>query len=774
VAVDSAGNIFFTEIFGPNRVRKITPEGIVASVAGGTGTGSSGDGGSATAASLYNPYGVAVDSGGNIFIADTGNNRIRKVTPQGIISTFAGTGVAGFSGDGGPATSAAFDSPRGLAVDSTGNLLIADVYNNRIRKVTPAGIITTVAGGAGFSLTTSGDGGAATSAYLSLPTAVATDSAGNLYIAETYNYRVRKVAPNGIISTIAGNGLSRSNSLQGFGGDGGPATSAVFDTPSGIAVDSAGTVYIADTMNQRIRRISTDGTITTIAGTGTATFGGDDGSAAAAQLRQPTGLVVDASGNLLVADMLNQRIRKITFAQPGAFSISDRGGSLSSSSGTAASLTTGYAALQPESGRTTPMGLAIFGLRQNNVLVSEATVPAIDLLQNGRIYAEIGGSVTTGLAIANPGSQAATIDFTFRDVAGNIVRTGSTSLAARNQIAKFLDQDPFLSGTFTQGTFSFTSTTPVSVVALRGFNNERTPSEFLVTTLPVVDVSAIAATGTQVVPHFAVGQGWATQLLLVNPSSNTQTGSIEFRNASGQAISVNISGQPTQSSSYSVAPASSQSILIGASSSALDSGSVRIVPSGGGTAPVPLIVFSYRPGAITVAEAGVPVAMGASFRTYVETSSTPPIFSGVAVANATDTAGTITLSLSGLDGVVTTTSTPIALPAGGQVRGFLSDFFPTLTGAFQGVLRVTSDVSRISVVALRARTNERGDFLITTTQPSEENALPVSTPRYFAHIVDSGGYTTQFILFSGRSGETTSGNLSLMSPSGSTLNWSMR
>jgi trimeric autotransporter adhesin len=246
VAADSAGNIYVADSEN-NMVAKVASNGALTVVAGDHGVGFGGDGGLAVNAQLYSPGGLTVDSAGNLYIAVT--DRIRKVTPAGIISTVAGNGQGGFSGDGGLATSAQLYGPGGgaLAVDSGGNLYIADAGNNRIRKVTPEGIITTAAGNGqpGFS----GDGGPAASAQLKGPYGVAVDPAGNLYIGDTGNNRIRKVTPGRTISTVAGNGQFGSS------GDGGPATAAQFDSPWGLALDMAGNLYIADVGNNRIRRL---------------------------------------------------------------------------------------------------------------------------------------------------------------------------------------------------------------------------------------------------------------------------------------------------------------------------------------------------------------------------------------------------------------------------------------------------------------------------------------------------------------------------------------
>jgi PKD repeat protein len=304
VTVDAQGNVFVADTSN-NRIRKISG-GIITTIAGTGTAGFAGDGGQATSAQLNVPGGVAVDAQGNVYIADEDNHRVRKIS-GGIITTIAGNGVAGYSGDGGQATSAQLNFPHGVTVDAQGNVFIVDTDNNRVRKVDSAGNITTVAGNgtAGFA----GDGGQATSAELNFPRQVAVDAQGNLYIADTVNHRVRKVS-GGIITTFAGNGVA------GFSGDGGQATSAQLNFPRGVALDGAGNLYISED-NSRIRKVS-GGIITTIAGTGVAGFSGDGGQATSAQLNFPWGLSVDASGNLYIGDESNHRVREIQNKQPTA------------------------------------------------------------------------------------------------------------------------------------------------------------------------------------------------------------------------------------------------------------------------------------------------------------------------------------------------------------------------------------------------------------------------------------------------------------------------
>ena len=263
-----------------------------------------GDGGPAVQAHLYEPSGVAADEAGNIYIADWDNHRIRKVDTAGIITTVAGNGVRGFSGDGGPAVQAQLEEPFGVAADGTGNIYIADTSNHRVRKVNAAGIITTVAGNGvrGFS----GDGGPAAQAQLEEPFGVAADRAGNIYITDTFNHRVRKVDTAGVISTVAGNGV------EGFSGDGGPAVQAQLDEPFGVAADRAGNIYIADRRNHRIRKVDAAGVISTLAGTGVEGFSGDGGPAVQARLDYPHGVAADQADNIYIADWGNDRIRRLT------------------------------------------------------------------------------------------------------------------------------------------------------------------------------------------------------------------------------------------------------------------------------------------------------------------------------------------------------------------------------------------------------------------------------------------------------------------------------
>ncbi len=323
VAIDSSGNIYIAT-YADNRIRKVDSKGNISTFAGNSGYGFAGDGGPALSAQLAAPRGICLDSGGNLYLADRWNNRVRKIAGNNI-STIAGNGLANFGGDGGPASSAQLSYPDGVAVDNAGNVYISDLLNNRVRMVTSTGTISTFAGNGvpGFG----GDGGAAAGAQLNQPAGLAVDSSGNLYIADSNNAVIRKVTPQGVISTVAGTG-----GTEGYSGDGGAATKATLMAPLGVALDGAGNLYIADYYGW-IREVNAStGVITTLAGNGSNGYTGDGGPATAAQFYNPIAVAVDSSGNVYVADSGNGAVRMIangtisTIAGNGTLSYTGDGG----------------------------------------------------------------------------------------------------------------------------------------------------------------------------------------------------------------------------------------------------------------------------------------------------------------------------------------------------------------------------------------------------------------------------------------------------------------
>ena len=288
VAVDSSGNVYVADSVN-HRIRKISPAGGVTTLAGSSAGNNNGTG---TAAQFNFPFGVAVDSSGNVSVADYSNQRIRKISHAGVVTTFAGSSP-GYVDDTG--TAAKFYNPVGVAVDSSGHVYVADTFNHRIRKISPTGVVSTLAGSSsGYA------DGTGTAAQFDDPFGVAVDSSGHVYVADKDNHRIRKIDPTGVVSTLAG---SSSGYADGTG------TAAQFDDPRGVAVDSSGNVYVADKDNHRIRKISPTGVVATFAGS---SQGYMDGTRTAAQFNFPFGVAVDSSGYLYVGDTSNHRIRKIS------------------------------------------------------------------------------------------------------------------------------------------------------------------------------------------------------------------------------------------------------------------------------------------------------------------------------------------------------------------------------------------------------------------------------------------------------------------------------
>jgi sugar lactone lactonase YvrE len=306
LARDAAGNFYIAD-YTNKRVRKVDPAGIITTFAGNGTAVSGGDGGPATAAGINGPTGIVV-FGTDVYIAEVQASKVRKVDASGIITTYAGNGTTGFSGDGGPATIANISTPNGLGVDNLGNIYIPDQGTNHIRKVNTSGIISTIAGTgvAGYT----GDGGPATLATMRLPNDVTVDAFGNVFFVDFLNNAIRKIDPSGIITTYAGTGVA------GYSGDGGPATAAQMKGPGGVLTDAAGNLYIGVADNHAVRVVNTSGIINTIAGTGSPGFSGDGGAPAMAMLNRPNKVALDPMGNVYVGDMNNNRVRKIMCLPP--------------------------------------------------------------------------------------------------------------------------------------------------------------------------------------------------------------------------------------------------------------------------------------------------------------------------------------------------------------------------------------------------------------------------------------------------------------------------
>jgi hypothetical protein len=459
------------------------------------------------------------------------------------------------------------------------------------------------------------------------------------------------------------------------------------------------------------------------------------------------------------------------------FSISDRGGATFTTAGDRSSLAVGYARMTSTSG-TTPSGVAVYGLRQSGVLVSETGVAATLPMQSVRVFAEESTNVHTGVAIANPNNVTATINFSFTDAAGSNFGASSFVILANSQMARFLYESPFNSGTSLQGTVTITSSVPVGITALRGLINAR--GEFLITTLPVVDTTATIPGPLSVLSHFADGAGWKTQVVLVNNSdTTTKTGTVVFFNqgvtfGSANPVSMTVNGQGGLSFNYSIPPRGAVKLATSGLGTTLVVGSVRINADPNQSMPSAIGIFSYPQVNVTVSEAGVPAIAGtASLRLFAETSSAGntagTIQTGIAVSNLGSGSASVNFRLYRLDGSDTGLTASKQVAGNGQVAAFFHELFPTVTLPFQGVVQISSTGPDISAVGLRARYNERGDFLITTTPPTRETATASAAEVVFPHIVDSDGYTTQFIIYSGVSGQTSAGSINLVTQSGGAL-----
>ena len=461
----------------------------------------------------------------------------------------------------------------------------------------------------------------------------------------------------------------------------------------------------------------------------------------------------------------------VSFAQTSAtFAIKDGGGMSFQTDGAAsAALAVGYAKVSTDPGAQPPSGLAIIDFRENNLLVNEAGVPASGVITSGRIYAEISSTVNTGIAIANPTNQTATITFFFSDSSGDF-GPNATTIPPNGHIATFLNQAPFNGRSSLTGTFTFSSNIPVSVLAMRGRVNER--GEFLLTTLPVTDLSAPPSAAPIIFPHFAAGGGATTQIVLVNPTDAMLTGGLEFRDPSGQ-----VTNPFNNDLTYTIPPRSSFEMQISLASSQLVTGSLRVIPAANTTTPTGLSIFSFQSNGVTVSEAGVSAASpGSAFRVFVESTGdfdhaeAGSMRTGLAIANTSPQATTVVVEVKNLDGNTGLIGT-LSIPGNGQKSLFVNQIsgIQTLLTPFRGMLKLTS-FAPITIVGIRARYNERNDFLISTTPPGDEGVPPPASGLYFPQFADAGGYSTQFVLFSAQPGQRPSGTLQLVPQASGAVN----
>ena len=738
MATDGAGNLYIADS-GNRRIRKVDSSGTINTVAG-TGEGRfGGDGGPAVNAELGRSYGVAVDGAGNLYIADRSYHQIRKVDSSGTITTIAGTGESGFGGDGGPAVQARLSYPHDVAADRAGNVYIADEDNHRIRKVDTSGIITTAAGSerGGFG----GDGGPAVQARLDAPYGVAVDGEGNLYIAEWGGDRIRKVDTSGIITTVAGTGEG------GPSGDGGPATSARLFTPSGVAVDSAGNLYIADAGNNRIRKVDTSGIITTVAGSDRGGFSGDGGPATSARLYIPSDVAVDGAGNLYIADAGNKRIRVVkskslltgeqtyyfphlavgaswqttitlinysteevscrtdflsdqgtpllvSFSSLGAVDsrtdVLPPGGSVHEETdvGLSAPLASGWA----KAACTGPVKASLL-FRQHDSAgapvaeagVNATSVPAIRFVT----FAEQApGRTGTGVAYANPSNTEAVVTFMAKDAAGQTLASEDLTVSPGGHGAQNM-ASLFGLGSFT-GSLEITSTEPIVTLSL---NAEAAP---VFSSLPPgeLDPSAQGAT-TYYFPHLAVGASWQTTITYINYSSREVSCETEFLSDHGTPLPVSFPGRGMLMDRTDVLPPGGSvheetDVDLGA----------PLVPGwakAACTGPVKasLLFRQYDSEGAPVAEAGVNAAAvpATRFVTFAEQAE-GKTGTGVAYANPSDTAAHVTFTAKDTAGQTLASEVRTLLPEGhdAHVMAGLFDFTN-----FTGSLEITSTAPIVSL-----------------------------------------------------------------------------
>ena len=435
------------------------------------------------------------------------------------------------------------------------------------------------------------------------------------------------------------------------------------------------------------------------------------------------------------------------------FDILDRGTATFTTGGQADAPRTGYGLIRADSGMATPSGIALFQFRDSEgVLITEASVPAAAPVRQGRIFAEVGDSVNTAVAFVNPNRQPVDISFYLTDTAGSRTAQGSFTLEAFRHLAGLLSAPPFeVAGVV--GTFSFQASAPVAVIALRGVTNQA--GEWLGTTLPVTPLlpppspSPFPGTSTDplVFPHFADGQGWGTQVILVNPTRQPIAGTLEFLGPDAAPLTVTLGdGRMGASFPYSIAAHSAWRVVTANPADRTASGSVRATPASGlprVAAPSGLLVYSFTDGGKTVSHVGVPaLPSSTAFRIPIAASGQPgqpgSIRTVLAVANTADAETQVSLEITRPDGSLLLPPASLALPPGGQTSRLLDQVFDLPEDFSSGLLRVSASNGEVSVVALRFRVNQRGELKTTSIWPQDESAPATSQDRYFAHLATQG------------------------------------
>jgi hypothetical protein len=487
----------------------------------------------------------------------------------------------------------------------------------------------------------------------------------------------------------------------------------------------------------------------------------------------------DAAGSQAISGETVMVDNSLGFLPPAAppliYNFSGNGAKSWMSGNPSGELRVGHTRIHADPTSITPFGVAIIEFRQNDVFVTEAGIPATLPTRNGRCFVEANGTVNTGLAIANPNDQDATVSFYFTDRFGSTFGGGTITVSANHQLTGFVNQSPFNLSSNSAATFTFTSTVPIAFAALRFFSNER--NDFLMSGSPFADLDIPNTADQVVVPHFAAGGRWRSQIVLVNPANVAISGDVQVfgQGRVGTAASpaiVSVDGVLNSTFRYSIAPHSFQRMVMDDATVSTQVGSIHIVPAGSDVAPSAFATLSFMNGGTTVSEASMAALHPAlTFRTYVQSSGilgqVGSVDSGLAVANPSSAAVDTTLELIRLDGTSTGLSTIITIPEGGQIARFIHEIFPQVGSSFEGVLRLKS-ASPVTVAALRVRINERGDFIFTNTPPADEDTF--TNPEVsFPIAVSGGGFSTQFVLLSISPGPTVSGSIWMLSSAGTPL-----
>jgi hypothetical protein len=748
--------------------------GAVLTLAGQAGTFDAVDG-PASNARFGEPVGIWANNDA-VFVTDAYYDTIRRIAiPSGDVTTLAGspTDVSG-SADG-AGSLARFRSPAGIWGDGT-TLYVCDSLNFTIRKITIAtGDVTTMAGTAQIRGDQDGTGPVA---QFRAPTAI-WGTTVYLYVADGNAIRRITIA-SGSVQTVAGN-TSASGYVDGAGRD------ARFSFIGGIWGDGTN-LFIADSGNDVIRKMDLKtGYVSTVAGL-TAATGNGNGTGSMSRFDDPSGIAGDGTA-LYIVDSMNFSIRKgmaPASTQPDGstlFVLAGQSGVSRVTSGSAPSVQVGHSTIHRVSGDGVPSGVAIIGLRQNNTLVSEAAFPPSPLIRAGRIAVEVSGAVNTGLAIANPNTDAVMLNFYVTDALGVDLYSGQAQIPGSGQIIAYLDQPPFSpaqgSGVNLQKarTFTFTAASPIGMAAVRGLTNER--GEFLMTALPVASLDS-ANPMPVMLPVFADGGGWTSQVVLVNPTDAVISGRLDFftpgnQNTNGTLATVRVDGIFGATFNYAIPARSSVRFQTSGEGANVQVGSVHLTPAVGSLSPSSYLVVSFRSQNTTVSEAGVPgLSPSSSFGLYAETAgnfdtgAVDSLQSAFAISNPSSVSKQVSVELTNLDGSSTGLATSITVPGNGQVQEFLNQIpgFSKLPNPFQGIFRINGD--NISVIGLRARYNGRHDFLMTTTSPVVDSSAS-SNDLMFPLLVNGQGYTTQLVLFGGSSGQTSTVTVKVLNQSGQPL-----